>query len=60
MNDADVELVDEWGEGQVDFFLELSDVLLTSEFSDYWESGVLDVENGFVDFLDIVFRNLHP
>ncbi len=60
LNDAHVELVDVGHEGVVNFFLELGDVLLSSEFSDDWEAGVLDVEDRFVDTLDVVFGNLHP
>jgi hypothetical protein len=60
LNDADVELIEVGHQGVVNSFLQLGDVLLSSEFSDDWEAGILDVENCFVDTLDIVLRNLHP
>lgn len=60
LNDADVELVEVGHQGVVNSFLELGDVLLSSELSDDWEAGVLNVKDRFVDTLDVVLRNLHP
>ena len=54
LDDADVKLVHVRSQSLVDAFLQLGDVLLTSEFPDDGETDVLDVEDGVVDAFDVV------
>ncbi len=44
----------------IDSLLKLHDVLLTSQFSYNGETNGLNIQNGFIDSLDIMFRNFHP
>lgn len=60
LHDTHVELVDVGSQGLVDSFLQLGDVLLASEFADDRQAGVLDVEDGVINALDVVLGDFHP
>lgn len=60
LRNAHVEFVHVWGESLIDSLLKLSNILVTSEFPDDWKTDGLNIKNGLVDFLNVMFRNFHP